>query len=128
MQNDVGESSSGAWLKFPDGVSVVIGGSGGLGRAICQGFATAGCDIVFTYRSDFEAVKEVAALTEAQGRGAEFHQLSISDAMGSKLSIGFIGEVDSEEWGRVMDEDATWEKAAIGNTALKHFGRPEEVV
>ncbi len=128
VQNDFGESGCGVWLKFPDGIPVVIGGSGGVGRAICQGFAAAGCDIVFTYRSNFEAAKEVAGLIEAQGRSAEFHQLSTSDASaleafvqgvvikhgkihtvvnasGSNIAMRFIGDVDSEEWCRVMDED-----------------------
>ena len=71
MQNDAGGNAAtrecGVGLKFPDGVPLIIGGSGGVGRAICQGFAAAGCDIVFTYRSHFEAAEEVAGWIDAQG-------------------------------------------------------------
>ena len=82
VQNDAAGKGSGAWLKFPDGVPVVTGGSGGVVQAICQGLAAAGCDIVFTYRSNFEAAQEVAGLIQAQGRSAEFHPLSLGDASG----------------------------------------------
>ena len=36
---------------FPSGVTLVIGGSGGIGRSICREFARAGSDVAVTYFS-----------------------------------------------------------------------------
>jgi len=34
---------------FPDGAALVIGGSGGVGQAVCREFARAGTDVAITY-------------------------------------------------------------------------------
>lgn len=34
---------------FPDGAALVIGGSGGVGKAVCREFARAGTGVALTY-------------------------------------------------------------------------------
>ena len=42
-----------------DGVAIVTGGSGGIGRAIVELLAASGMDVIFTYRENAPAAKEV---------------------------------------------------------------------
>ncbi len=67
--------NEGCWASFPDGVAVVIGGSGGVGRAIGEGFAEAGCDVALTYRGNAEAAEEAAEAVCARGRKAAIDAL-----------------------------------------------------
>jgi len=50
----------GARPDFPEGAAVVISGSGGVGRSICEGLARAGTDVVFTFRSNQSAAAKTA--------------------------------------------------------------------
>jgi 3-oxoacyl-[acyl-carrier protein] reductase len=47
------------------GAAIVTGGSGGIGRAIVQTLATAGMDVVFTYRGNAKAAEELVAACPA---------------------------------------------------------------
>lgn len=47
--------------KLQDKKAIVTGGTRGIGRAIVLGFASQGCDVVFTYNSSVEAAKEIEA-------------------------------------------------------------------
>jgi 3-oxoacyl-[acyl-carrier protein] reductase len=48
--------------------ALVTGGSRGIGRAVVETLATAGCDVAFSYRSDDRAAREVTARVEGLGR------------------------------------------------------------
>ncbi|MFZ8984513.1 MAG: SDR family NAD(P)-dependent oxidoreductase [Steroidobacteraceae bacterium] len=84
---------------FPeqDGAALVIGGSGGIGRAICAALAAAGTDVAFTYRSNAGAAAEVVAEVEGLGRQALALPMALEDAAGVK--VGF--ERVLERFGRV---------------------------
>ncbi|WP_252258575.1 SDR family NAD(P)-dependent oxidoreductase [Erythrobacter aurantius] len=117
-------------FDFPDqdGCALVIGGSGGIGQAICKALAEAGTDVALTYRTNGEAAQSVVADVEAAGRAVMALPLAVTDAnavavardaviarfgrvhtvvnaAGSHIAMKFIGELDIEEFTRVMEAD-----------------------
>lgn len=112
---------------FPAGVALVIGGSGGLGAAICREFARAGSDVVLTYHQNKTRADDVKASVEALGRQAQIAQLAIGDAgqvqavvesiaaqqrihtvvmaAGSDIKQPFIRDITPAEWKQVIDAD-----------------------
>jgi len=64
---------------WPDGFAYVVGGSGGLGAAICEALADDGADILLTYRSARAAADAVAEGIAAKGRRVDVRQLSLPD-------------------------------------------------
>jgi NAD(P)-dependent dehydrogenase (short-subunit alcohol dehydrogenase family) len=112
------------------GAAVVIGGSGGIGRAVCESFARAGADIAFTYRSNEQAAREVAEAIEVAGRRAMAIRLDLTDRPGSRaaidraaaefghihtlviahgadISMTFTADIDPDEWDRTIGGDLT---------------------
>ena len=65
---------------FPNGAVLVVGGSGGVGRAVCLEFAKAGTHVAVTYHKNKAAADDVAGQVKALGRKATVHQLTIGDA------------------------------------------------
>lgn len=115
---------------FPDGAAVVIGGSGGIGRAICEAFARAGSDVAFTYRSNEHAARELSASVAASGRRALALQLDLANraesrvaidrataefgrihtlviAVGADISMTYVADIDPDEWDRTIGGDLT---------------------
>lgn len=116
---------------FPgDGAAVVIGGSGGIGRAVCQTLARAGCDVAFTYRSNATAAAEVRKEVEEAGRKAHAAAVDLVDAdgvtaflngaaerfgrihtlvlaTGADISMTYTADIDPQEWKRTIDGDLT---------------------
>src|SRR5688572_26751471 len=62
------------------GVTVVTGGSGGMGAAVCRLFAERGSDVALTYNRNAEAAAAVVREVEGSGRRARAWQLSLEDA------------------------------------------------
>ncbi len=114
--------------NFKSGVAVVIGGSGGIGRAICVALAQSGSDVVLTYNANREAAEQVAGEIRAQGRKAEIAQLKLEDAAateqyindvagrfgkihsvvyaaGPSLHMTLISALAPQEWARVINAD-----------------------
>jgi NAD(P)-dependent dehydrogenase (short-subunit alcohol dehydrogenase family) len=113
---------------FPDGVAVVLGGSGGVGGAIVEGLAAARCDVAFTYRRNQAAADEVAARARAHGVTVSAHALAFGDAAavtaffaevagargrihtvvhaaGSAIPQPFISQVEPAQWRAVVEAD-----------------------
>lgn len=61
------------------GVAVVIGGSGGIGAAICAGLAAEGWDVALTYFRNKAKADEACAAVQGVGRVGSVHGLDISD-------------------------------------------------
>jgi len=65
---------------FPEGAALVIGGSGGVGQAVCREFARAGTNVAITYNKKREVADRLAAELRGLGVKATTHQLTIGDA------------------------------------------------
>lgn len=115
---------------FPDGAAVIIGGSGGIGRAVCEAFARAGTDVAFTYRSNQEVADELRVKLRSFGRRALALRLDLTDraasrttidraaaefgrihtlviAIGADISMTYTADIDPEEWDRTIAGDLT---------------------
>ena len=113
---------------FPEGVALVVGGSGGVGQSIALKLAEQGCDVAVTYRSKESAAQAVVAQIEALGRRASAHALSLADepgvgacvaavterygrlhtvvhAAGSPIDQPYFSAVTPEQWRNVMEAD-----------------------
>jgi NAD(P)-dependent dehydrogenase (short-subunit alcohol dehydrogenase family) len=115
---------------FPDGAAVIIGGSGGIGRAVCAAFARAGSDVVFTYRSNEQVARELSEMIVASGRRALALKLDLANrvesraaidraaaefgrihtlviAGGADVSMTYTADINPDEWDRTIAGDLT---------------------
>jgi 3-oxoacyl-[acyl-carrier protein] reductase len=72
---------------FPPGAAFVVGGSGGIGSAICAAFAQAGSDVVLTFNRNEEAADAAAEAVRGLGRKATVLQLSLEDSVAVKAAL-----------------------------------------
>jgi NAD(P)-dependent dehydrogenase (short-subunit alcohol dehydrogenase family) len=114
--------------EFSEGAALVIGGSGGIGAAICVVLAEAGANVALSYRSRSEAAAAVVADVEKLGRKAIAAPVDLEDvasvealvdqtigafgfihsvvyASGPPLEFLYINEITSKEWARVINAD-----------------------
>jgi NAD(P)-dependent dehydrogenase (short-subunit alcohol dehydrogenase family) len=114
---------------FPAGAAIVIGGSGGIGRAICKEFIRQGSDVAFTYRSNKAAADGVIS-TLGNDRKVEATALDVADrpsvqkfvdyvagqfvaihtvvlAHGADISATYAADIDYGEWDRILASDLT---------------------
>lgn len=75
---------------FPNGVVLVVGGSGGIGRCICREFARSGSDVALTYFSRPDAADEAADEVRAAGKSVSVHQLDTGDAASIEATIAAV--------------------------------------
>lgn len=112
---------------FPEGIALIIGGSGGMGAEICVELAKAGSDIALTYNGNEARALETVERVKAVGKNATCHQLSIGDedrviglinelaqaqrihtvvvAAGSDIDQPLIRDLSPANWRKVMDAD-----------------------
>lgn len=113
---------------FPDGTALVIGGSGGVGRAVGVALAQAGSDVALTFRSNRAGAYDAAQAVEDIGRRAQVHALDLADeaavaavidavaktaplhtvvfAAGSDIPMRFVSELTADQWRTAMHRDA----------------------
>jgi len=115
--------------EFSDGgVALVAGGSGGLGRAVCERLARAGIRVALTYRKRADAAEETAAAVRAAGGQATILEADLADAervgplvdglvaehgplqtvvhaVGSDIPMRYISQIDAETWHKVLHAD-----------------------
>jgi len=113
---------------FPPGAALVIGGSGGVGQAVCREFARAGTDVAITYNKKREVAEKLAGELRGMGCKASAHQLTIGDAArvravvdeaarehkrlhtivagaGTLATQVLLSEMTRELWQTVIDQD-----------------------
>ena len=113
---------------FPQGAALIVGGSGGIGRAIARALAAEGVPVALTYRRNEEAAKEVARDIEAGGIACSTHRVSLDDlkslqtcveavlemhgaihtvahAAGTHIDQPYVSQVTPEQWRDTMDWD-----------------------
>ncbi|MDR3448593.1 MAG: SDR family oxidoreductase [Alphaproteobacteria bacterium] len=122
------KQSGSALGEFPQGVAVVIGGSGGIGKAVSLRLAECGCSVAFSYNRNVKAAEELAAKLKDIGRDAYYASLDISSpeatqaffdvikekfgrihtvvvATGANIRMAYIADVTFEEWRNTIDGD-----------------------
>ena len=115
---------------FPDGVAVVIGGSGGIGAAICTRLAEHGTDVALSFRSNRAKAEVVAATVASAGQRHQIGAVDAADlpsvtrffdqalaafgrvhtvifATGADISMTYTSQIDLDEWHRVIAGDLT---------------------
>ena len=130
---------------FPEGSAIVIGGSGGIGSAICKTFASHRVPVVFSYHGNETAANDLKKEILDHGGVVSSKKLSINDktqvesffqelqnerihsivnATGSDIRMKWINELSYEEWDDVMRTDADGFFNIIKNSLpiLRKFG------
>jgi 3-oxoacyl-[acyl-carrier protein] reductase len=89
--------------EFPDGASLVFGGSGGIGRGVALELARAGSAVAVVYRSKADVAAEVVAAIGALGVKATMHRIDVRDrgevAAGFAEAVAAHGRVHTVVWG-----------------------------
>jgi NAD(P)-dependent dehydrogenase (short-subunit alcohol dehydrogenase family) len=104
-------------LALQRGWALVVGGSGGIGSAICLALARGGQDVVLTMSRNQEAATEVANAVRSVGRVAQIRQLSLPGgdpgslegmgtlvfAAGADITQPYISQTDPQELRQAVD-------------------------
>ncbi|MCY1281741.1 3-oxoacyl-[acyl-carrier-protein] reductase FabG [compost metagenome] len=72
---------------FPDGATLVFGGSGGIGQGVALEFARAGVPVAVGYRSKADVAQRVADQIREEGVNASTHQVNVTDAAQVKATL-----------------------------------------
>ncbi len=116
-------------MNLTDKLSVVTGGSGDIGRAICVALATAGSDVIVTYVGDQERAEASAGLVRDAGRQAGILRLDQRDEASIDAAAAAVAErgrcdvlVNNAAWNigipfRNLEtlDSATWDRVAETN-------------
>lgn len=104
---------SGRSSNFPSGVTLVIGGSGGIGRSICREFARAGSDVAITYFSREANAQKTAEDVRALGRAASIHQLDTANRSAIVALLDTLGKQNGRVHTIVFSAAAVTEQVYI---------------
>lgn len=105
---------------FPEGAAIVAGGSGGIGRGICEALAAQHSAIAILYRSDAAKAEATVATLQATGIEAAAWAVDLQDSVATKSAI----DAAAARFGRLH----TGVYAAGPATTINHFSRitPEQ--
>ncbi len=132
---------------FPEGVALVVGGSGGIGSAIARGFGAAGVTLAITYRHNKEVADEVAGEIRGGGGACSVHQVALGDldsvkacldqlveehgkihtiahAAGTHIDQPYVSQVTPEQWRNTMDWDVNG-FFHVAHAALPHLRKSQ---
>ncbi len=73
--------------EFPNGATLVFGGSGGIGQGVALEFARAGVPVAVAYRTKAEVAERVAGQIREEGVNASTHQVDVTDAEQVKVTV-----------------------------------------
>jgi NAD(P)-dependent dehydrogenase (short-subunit alcohol dehydrogenase family) len=130
MATTVPVIETGGSTYFPPGAAVVIGGSGGIGRVICERLAQHGTDVALSYRTSADAAAEACGSIEGAGRRSvcapvdlrdgtavrEFFELVGSTlgrihtavfAAGVDIPMVHVGAIEDRDWCRTLSGELT---------------------
>jgi NAD(P)-dependent dehydrogenase (short-subunit alcohol dehydrogenase family) len=79
MADDITHETATGRFDGRCGVALVVGGSGAIGRAICERLAVLGANVVLTYARNRKAAEEAAASVEDLGGKARAVQMLLED-------------------------------------------------
>ncbi len=107
--------------------ALVFGGSGGIGRAVCERLAAAGLAVNLTYRNSLDKAQAAAEAIAEQGGFASIHQVDITVAeeveqvvaeavadgelatvvyaSGPAIKQPYVGQVTLDEWRHAVDAE-----------------------
>ncbi|MBY5378324.1 SDR family oxidoreductase [Rhizobium leguminosarum] len=107
-------------------ISIVTGGSRGLGRNTAISIARHGGDVIVTYRNGAEQAKAVVAEIEALGRKAVALQLDVTDVSSFEAFAGAVGQALSATWNRntfdhLVNNAGQGEMASFAETTEAQF-------
>jgi NAD(P)-dependent dehydrogenase (short-subunit alcohol dehydrogenase family) len=132
---------------FPEGVALVVGGSGGLGSAIARGLAAAGATLAITYRHNKDKANEVADGIRAKGGTCSVHQVALGEldsvkacldqlvedygqihtiahAAGTHIDQPYVSQLTPEQWRNTMDWDVNG-FFHVAHAALPHLRKSQ---
>ena len=132
---------------FPQGVALVVGGSGGIGSAIARGFAEAGVPLAITYRHHEDAAVAVAEKIRAEGGLCSVHPIelgnldsvkacldelgeehgtvhTVAHAAGTRIDQPYISQLTPEQWRNTMDWDVNG-FFHVAHAALPHLRKSQ---
>jgi len=88
---------------FPEGCTLLFGGSGGIGSGVARTFAEAGSDVAVVYRSKPGPAEAAAAHARDLGRKASTHAADVTDPAQVRAAIDAAiaahGRIHSVVWG-----------------------------
>lgn len=107
-------------------VSIVTGGSRGLGRNTAISIARHGGDVILTYRNGAEQANAVVAEIEAHGRKAVALQLDVTEVSSFQTFADAVGQALSATWNRdtfdhLVNNAGQGEMASFTETTVAQF-------
>jgi 3-oxoacyl-[acyl-carrier protein] reductase len=89
--------------NFPEGVCIIFGGSGGIGKGVAAAFGKAGSDVAVCYRTKADVAEQAAASIRATGVRASIHQVDVRDPTSVDAAVSAVaaehGRIHSAVWG-----------------------------